>query len=109
MKQIRRGVFETNSSSTHSLTMCMEDDFKRWERGELYLIPYSREKTFITKEEAEQYCRENEIPFTDEELRDSEIYSWDNYCTGDLEYFEEHFTTPAGERVVSFGEYGYDG
>ena len=25
---IRKGVFETNSSSTHSLTMCSEDTFK---------------------------------------------------------------------------------
>ena len=25
---IRRGVFETNSSSTHSLTMCSEDMFR---------------------------------------------------------------------------------
>ena len=28
-KQIRRGVFETNSSSVHSLTMCMESDYDR--------------------------------------------------------------------------------
>ena len=26
-RQIRRGVFETNSSSTHSLTMCSEEEF----------------------------------------------------------------------------------
>ena len=25
---IRRGIFETNSSSSHSLTMCSEDMFK---------------------------------------------------------------------------------
>lgn len=28
-RQIRRGVFETNSSSVHSLTMCMESDFNK--------------------------------------------------------------------------------
>lgn len=30
---IRRGVFETNSSSTHSLTMCSENEYDKWERG----------------------------------------------------------------------------
>lgn len=28
-RQIRRGVYETNSSSCHSLTMCMESDYDR--------------------------------------------------------------------------------
>ena len=30
-RQIRRGVFETNSSSTHSLTMCSEEEFEAWD------------------------------------------------------------------------------
>ena len=33
-KQIRRGVFETNSSSVHSLTMCTGEEYKKWESGE---------------------------------------------------------------------------
>lgn len=28
-RQIRRGVFETNSSSVHSLTMCSDDEYKK--------------------------------------------------------------------------------
>lgn len=28
-KQIRRGVFETNSSSVHSLTMCSSDEYEK--------------------------------------------------------------------------------
>lgn len=31
-RQVRRGVFETNSSSTHSLTMCSEEEFEAWKR-----------------------------------------------------------------------------
>lgn len=34
-RQIRRGVFETNSSSVHSITMCSDSEFDRWENGEL--------------------------------------------------------------------------
>ena len=36
MKLIRRGTFETNSSSTHSITMCKESDFDKWKNGEMY-------------------------------------------------------------------------
>lgn len=36
MKQtIRRGVFETNSSSVHSVTLCKADDYIGWTTGEL--------------------------------------------------------------------------
>ena len=35
MKQVRRGVFETNSSSTHSITICTEDEYEKFKRGEL--------------------------------------------------------------------------
>jgi hypothetical protein len=34
MISIREGTFETNSSSTHSLTICSSDEYKAWEKGE---------------------------------------------------------------------------
>ena len=37
-RQIRRGVFETNSSSTHSITLMMKKDYDRWQKGDLYLF-----------------------------------------------------------------------
>ena len=33
-QQIRRGVFETNSSSTHSITICSPEDFELLKEGE---------------------------------------------------------------------------
>lgn len=33
-RQIRRGCFETNSSSVHTLTLCSKEDYKAWENGE---------------------------------------------------------------------------
>ena len=47
--QIRRGVFETNSSSVHSLTLCSGSEYERWSNGELFYEPYSEK--FITLEE----------------------------------------------------------
>lgn len=35
MIQIRNNVFETNSSMTHSLVICKEDNFKKWRNGEV--------------------------------------------------------------------------
>ena len=42
-KQIRRGVFETNSSSMHSLTMCSEEEFEQWKNGELLFDEWGSE------------------------------------------------------------------
>ena len=42
-RQIRCGVFETNSSSTHSLTMCSEEEFEAWKRGEVLFQAYGKE------------------------------------------------------------------
>ena len=39
-RQIRRGVFETNSSSVHSITMCSDDEYKEWENGDAYMQRY---------------------------------------------------------------------
>ena len=47
--QIRRGVFETNSSSVHSIAMCTGSDFDRWTNGELLF--WEDEKKFGTREE----------------------------------------------------------
>lgn len=33
--QIRKGVFETNSSSVHCMTMCSKSDFDDWKDGKL--------------------------------------------------------------------------
>jgi hypothetical protein len=38
--QIRRGTFETNSSSVHSLTLCSKSDYERWSYGELFYEPW---------------------------------------------------------------------
>ena len=46
---VRKGVFETNSSSTHSLTMCSEDEFDQWKNGKLLYDSYNEE--LISKEE----------------------------------------------------------
>lgn len=57
MKKIRNNTFETNSSSTHSLTICTKEDYKKWENGELYYY----DERLVSKEEAGNIIRENII------------------------------------------------
>lgn len=122
MRQIRRNVFETNSSSTHSLTMMMKTDYDRWREEELYLYDHGYgwefskpvEKKLYTRDEAVAFAKHNRY-YKDEEvidneaLRDMGFISWDDDGNEYLEGFYEEFTTPSGETIVAFGEYGYNG
>ena len=41
-------------------------------------------------------------------IKDVGIYRYDDYPLDYLEWFECEYTTPGGETVVAFGQYGYD-
>lgn len=128
-KQTRIGVFETNSSSTHSLTMCLKSDYDKWVNGEVLLFTGSgwgytgdnkpQKNHFYTKEEAIAFEKLNKYTPKDfdwnnedavmEMLHDHEWYEsdyWDDYFGSDYQLFEEDLTTPSGEEVISFGYYG---
>ena len=45
MKQIRKNVFETNSSSTHTLAICTEEEYKDWKNGKMLFNKWN--ETFI--------------------------------------------------------------
>ena len=50
--QIRRNVFETNSSSVHSITMCSKDDFEKWKNSDYYFyLPYGEPYVIGTREQ----------------------------------------------------------
>lgn len=133
-RQVRFGVFETNSSSTHSLVICDKETFDKWKNGELLFDRWEeefKEKYQLTnkdKERAKGYYNDNKNKFWkdwedlgDEEkdewytkfayennLIDEDLVSYDDYGK-DLEYFQEDYTTKSGDKIVVFGEYGYDG
>lgn len=122
-RQVRRGVFETNSSSTHSLTMMMKSDYDRWQSENLYLYDGSGWgyefkspilNTLYTRDEAVEFAKYNRY-YRDEKVIDDDILKEMGFISGDyegseyLEGFYQEFTTPSGETIVAFGEYGYDG
>ena len=134
-RQIRRGVFETNSSSTHSLVMCSEEEYERWKKGELMFDRW-KERFVENAELSDEDKRKARNNYNDskgvywkdwEQLSEDEINLWykryaiNNNAYSDLqsyneywddcdfETFVEYHTTPKGEKIVAFGYYGYDG
>ena len=96
-RQIRRGVFETNSSSVHSLTMCTQSDYDRWKNGEL-IYDYWDGKLIPTDELDNDY--DEGRYYTYDRFNDYECFNFETY--------ERDFTTDSGETVVGFGYYGHD-
>lgn len=122
---IRQGTFETNSSSTHSMTIVMAEDYDKFRKGELLINTY-HEKIVSYEEAIEKvingkYSHEedreklNNISREDhaqiyEILREYDYRTYNEYEEDNeyryLESFFETFTTPNGEEIVVFGEYG---
>lgn len=119
MKQIRYGTFETNSSSTHSLVICTEQDYKDWESGKILLNKWPHGKNlprFVTYEQAIKYIKDQyngDIPSNkedlDELLAEYEFETVEVFENNELEWYDEHFKTPSGDNMVVFGQYGYNG
>ena len=120
MIQIRRNLFETNSSSTHNMVIALESDFEKWQAGELLYYDGCNKKycdrDFITQEEALEIIQaeapEATIDTLDEYYGyDYDIWSFDLYCEEKCEYIEceeKIFTTPEGEKVHIMCHYGYE-
>lgn len=136
MLQVRQGVFETNSSSTRSITIAPQSDFDKWKNGEVYLNDGwwsdkindpNKNKTFLTVDEAVNLVKawkdvygdddddavdydSMDILEKEEKIEAYEIYTFEYYFSKSwLETYEEHYTTEHGDDVVAFGYYGYDG
>lgn len=122
-RQIRRGVFETNSSSVHSLTMCSGEEYKKWENGKV--LYWSDKNKFGTKEDIieelknARYSWNNELCYPDInwdcENNVSDVFSYEGIKTCNeffdnewFETFEQRYTTSNGDEVVAFGYYGHD-
>lgn len=116
-RQIRRGVFETNSSSVHSLTMCSDDEFQRWKNGDVLFCGW--DDSFATKEDiikkySDKYSEWREVDWEDKEMveelfNDYEIRTYDKFFDNEwYETFEQEHITPGGEKVIAFGYYGHD-
>ena len=122
MRLIRRNTFETNSSSTHSITMCKESDFDKWKNGEMYWDRWN--ESLVSKEEVEKEMAKLKEEFIsehpdydkddidwEEQLEDylnsdKEYYTYEEF--NDYDYIEYETFEDKYEGVVAFGYYGND-
>lgn len=94
MLQIRRGIFETNSSSVHSLTFLSDDDYDK----------------FLTGEYVFALCYDKVVPIDSEESEEGYITSDDDYdCYGRYDVTHERIELPDGGHANYICYYGYDG
>lgn len=107
MLQIRRNVFETNSSSTHSLTICSKDEYQDWVDGKCYWSRWN--ENFVSNEEVEEKFKKSSYDDFDEYLIDEGLYTFDRYDDIEMETYEESYKTKSGDEIIAFGYYGYDG
>lgn len=116
--QIRQCVFETNSSSTHVVSVCYKQDWEDFKTGKKWLRPENFK--FLDKDKA---ILENKKMLNDfikyggdkEEFISEnwfEIFlSYDdyyNYMPYNFISFDDETTLSDGKKVVSFGYYGWD-
>lgn len=106
---VRTGVWETNSSSIHSLTLCSEDVYNKWKNGLLLYTPYAQK--FKSADEVDKEMIYNpETECDDDDL----YYSYDNYWNifiNQVYGIQDTFCKTElidGVKVKAFGYLGYD-
>jgi len=122
MIKIRQNVFETNSSSTHTITMCSDDTYTKWMNNQIY---WDNDNDVLIEEEAmfteiaESYGEdavnelkamrvEGEEVFLDG-IAEYSYYTRQSFRSSHTyEHFHDKFVTEGGETVHSFGWYGED-
>lgn len=101
---IRQGVFETNSSSMHSLCICSADDYDKWKNGELLYDLYN-EALIEDSDEIQQERKEcKEKGYANGYMNYNEYSDYTSY----LEVYEEFYKSKSGDDIVAFGYYGYN-
>lgn len=135
--QIRSNVFETNSSSTHSMIICSTEEYEKWQKGKMLFDKYN--ETFIAqdiiseedKKNTESFYNKNKTDYWKDwkDLTKAQKENWyQKYMTNILgkeypnaltfedfinsssaEFYSESMITPKGERIIIFGHFGYDG
>lgn len=128
MRQVRRNIFETNSSSVHSLTICKREDYERWKTDGTYMYNDGDGVHFVSRDEAiEQYnlfcpVRRNYLglaPIDTDYMTDEEIdeklarmcmfsyESWEKKYDEGFETYAERVNIDSSGDYFIFGYYGH--
>lgn len=109
--QVRKGLFETNSSSVHSLVMCSESEYEKWKNGDYVFCRYEDALIPKTNKDYQEWCKMSDAQ-KEENWSTYDYLTWDdffnNYDAMEYETFHQTYDTTNGETVVAFGYYGHD-
>ena len=100
--QIRKGLFETNSSSTHAVTILNDEEYRKYINGDLMI---SRNAKLITKDEYNKILTE---AYTNHFNKVKKI--WDNPNTTLYKYYHDKYATlrEAVDKTYNINDYIYD-
>lgn len=126
---IRRSVFESNSSTSHSLIVMSPEQYDKWEGGETYFFrpsewwnPFKKlpveqqpvKDTLYSKTEVKDYMKliwdefdkDDDYDFNQVAEEDC-FYSYESFMEDEyLESEANDYTTPGGEKLVICCKYG---
>lgn len=111
MIKIRQGLFETNSSSSHSLTVLMKENFLLWQRGKVLLNEDEDSLPEVcTAQQALDFIASEYGAAPDYKYPDSEKSFLADYGFVSYDYHMDCFDgerieykTPGGEEIVVLG------
>lgn len=135
-RQIRTAMFESNSSSCHTLHICSKDEFEKWKNGEVVYDEWNEVFATINNiqvkkkdlkefysyryegnpfmkqfseldEKALDQLKTEYIEFNDLQPEGKTYNEWN--ADYDLETYTKSYTSEHGDEIVIFGKYGYDG
>ena len=114
MKTIRKNIFETNSSSTHSLTILSDEKAEKWMNDECYMYDnecYTLEETLDIMQDAFPETTKEELH--EHRLDCFECYpvlysEWQNLLSYNLEESIDTYTSKSGDKLIIFSAYGRD-
>jgi hypothetical protein len=116
MLQIRSNIFETNSSSTHSLVILRKEDWEEVKNGNLFIDVLDAEKNskfprlvtenFLLASAREEYLEEERRGGKDchTSFRDGHYVSWEEClenCKGDYGGYDLNMFGFAGETFIN--------
>lgn len=128
MRQVRRNIFETNSSSVHSLTICKREDYERWKTDGAYMYKDGDGVHFVSRGEAIErynlfcpvmrnyldldpidtdYTTDEEIDEKLARMRMFSYESWEKKYDEDFETYAERVNIDSSGDYFIFGYYGH--
>lgn len=109
MFAIRKGVFETNSSSVHAMCICTEDDYNKWAEDNCYIDFLEGE--IYTEEELRKIFEEDDTSINDfnKWRLDNEFYTYDEFWDESRwfdETYKKVYSVSPGDKIICFGYFG---